>query len=111
MLILNKITLQSDTGKIKKEITKKTKAIIAVHLYGQPADMEPIIKLASEYNLKVIEDCAQAHGAVYNGRKVGSIGDAGCFSFYPTKNLGGIGDGGLRHSKGRKYWNKNKVIA
>jgi dTDP-4-amino-4,6-dideoxygalactose transaminase len=66
-----------------------------VHFYGQPADMDPIIKLARKYNLKVIEDAAQAHGAEHKGKKVGSIGDVGCFSFYPTKNLGAYGDAGM----------------
>jgi len=71
------------------------KAIIPVHLYGQPADMFSIIDIAHKYGIKVIEDCAQAHGAEINGKKVGSFGDVGCFSFYPTKNLGALGDGGL----------------
>lgn len=75
-------------------ITPKTKVILPVHLYGQPADMERILTLARAYGLKVIEDCAQAHGAAINGKKVGSFGDIACFSFYPTKNLGAIGDGG-----------------
>lgn len=69
-------------------------AVIPVHLYGQPADMDPILALAQKYGLKVVEDAAQAHGALYKGRKVGSIGDIGCFSFYPGKNLGAYGDGG-----------------
>lgn len=76
-------------------ITSKTKAVIPVHLYGQPADMDAIMDIAREHGLYVIEDCAQAAGAVYKGKRVGSIGDAGCFSFYPTKNLGAIGDGGM----------------
>lgn len=84
-----------DISKIDKRITKRTRAIIVVNLYGQPADIDPIIQLAKLHDLCVIEDCAQAHGAAYKGRKVGSIGDVGCFSFYPTKNLGAIGDGGL----------------
>jgi dTDP-4-amino-4,6-dideoxygalactose transaminase len=72
----------------------KPKAVIPVHLYGQPADMDPIVDLARKYDLKVIEDAAQAHGALYKGRSIGSIGDAACFSFYPGKNLGAYGDGG-----------------
>ena len=72
----------------------RPKAIIPVHLYGQPADMDPILELAKKYNLKVVEDAAQAHGAEYKGRKIGSIGDMACFSFYPGKNLGAYGDGG-----------------
>lgn len=83
-----------DVTKIEQAITEKTKAIVPVHIYGHPADLNPIIAIAKKYNLFLIEDCAQAHGAVYNGKKVGSIGDIGCFSFYPTKNLGAIGDGG-----------------
>lgn len=83
-----------DTSKIEQVITKKTKAIIPVHLYGQPATLNPIIEIADKYNLRVIEDCAQAHGATYRGEKVGTFGDIACFSFYPTKNLGAIGDGG-----------------
>jgi dTDP-4-amino-4,6-dideoxygalactose transaminase len=71
------------------------KAVIPVHLYGQPADMTSIMRVAKKYNLFVIEDCAQAHGAELNGQKMGSIGDFGCFSFYPTKNLGALGDGGI----------------
>jgi len=79
---------------IEKAITSKTKAIIPVHIYGQPCNMDAIMEIARKHGLKVIEDCAQAHGAEYNGRRVGSMGDIGCFSFYPTKNLGAIGDGG-----------------
>lgn len=88
-------TYNIDPSKIERVITKKTKAILPVHLYGHCADMDPILKIARRYKLKVIEDCAQAHGALYKGRKVGSFGDAGCFSFYPTKNLGAFGDGGM----------------
>ena len=72
----------------------RPKAIIPVHLYGQPADMDPILNLAKKYNLKIVEDAAQAHGAIYKGRKIGSLGDMACFSFYPGKNLGAYGDGG-----------------
>ncbi|MFH1782728.1 MAG: DegT/DnrJ/EryC1/StrS family aminotransferase [Candidatus Omnitrophota bacterium] len=84
-----------DPVKIKKAITKKTKAILPVHLYGHAADMDPIMEIAREHNLKVIEDAAQAHGSLYKNKKAGSIGDIGCFSFYPTKNLGAFGDGGM----------------
>ncbi len=79
---------------IEASITSNTKAILPVHLYGQPADMDAINKLAGEYNLKVIEDAAQAHGARYKGKRVGALGNAGGFSFYPGKNLGAFGDGG-----------------
>lgn len=83
-----------DVTKIEEKITEKTKAIIPVHLYGQPADMDKIFEIANKHNLKVVEDCCQAHGAEYKGKKV-PIGDIGCFSFYPGKNLGGFGDGGI----------------
>lgn len=79
---------------LEEAITDKTKAIIAVHLYGQTADMDPIIEIAKKHNLKLIEDCAQAHGATYKGRKTGTFGDAAAFSFYPGKNLGALGDAG-----------------
>ncbi len=87
-------TYNIDPFLIEAAITKRTKAIIVVHLYGQPADMDAINAIAKNYNLKVIEDAAQAHGAKYKGRRVGSLGDAAGFSFYPGKNLGAIGDGG-----------------
>jgi dTDP-4-amino-4,6-dideoxygalactose transaminase len=80
---------------IEEKINSRTKAILPVHLYGNPCNMDEILKIASKYNLKVIEDCAQAHGATYSGKKAGSFGDAGCFSFYPSKNLGAFGDGGM----------------
>ena len=85
---------QINPNKIKKSITEKTRAIIAVHLYGQPAPMNEIIKIAKKFHLIVIEDAAQAHLAAYNGNPVGTIGRVGCFSFYPGKNLGAYGDGG-----------------
>lgn len=88
-------TFLLDPSKIEKRLTKKTKAIIPVHLYGHPADMDPILEIAERYKLAVIEDACQAHGAEYKGKKVGSLGDFGCFSFYPTKNLGAYGDGGM----------------
>jgi len=83
-----------DPKKIEQKITKKTKAIIPVHLYGHPADMDPILNLAKKHNLKVIEDCAQAHLGKYKGKTVGTLGDAATFSFYPGKNLGAMGDAG-----------------
>jgi dTDP-4-amino-4,6-dideoxygalactose transaminase len=88
-------TFNIDTRLIEERITKRTKAILPVHLFGQPADMERILELAKKYNLKVVEDCAQSFGAEFKGIKAGNFGDAGCFSFYPSKNLGAYGDGGL----------------
>ena len=87
-------TYTIDVNRIEEKITDKTKAIIAVQLYGQAADMDSINEIAKKYGLKVIEDAAQAHGATYKGKKVGSLGDAAAFSFYPGKNLGALGDGG-----------------
>jgi dTDP-4-amino-4,6-dideoxygalactose transaminase len=83
-----------DPGKLEKAITKKTKAIIPVHLYGQPADMDPILQIAKKHAVAVIEDACQAHGAEYKGKRTGSLGRVGCFSFYPGKNLGAYGEGG-----------------
>jgi dTDP-4-amino-4,6-dideoxygalactose transaminase len=88
-------TFNIDVKKIASAITERTRAILPVHLYGQPADMDPILAAARRHNLIVIEDAAQAHGAEYKGRRVGSIGDIGCFSFYPTKNLGAAGEAGM----------------
>lgn len=88
-------TFNIDPEKAEKRITKKTKAILPVHLYGQSCEMDKIMQISAKYGLKVIEDCAQAIGAEFNGRKTGSFGDAGCFSFFPTKNLGCFGDGGV----------------
>lgn len=87
-------TYNLDPARVAAAITPRTRAIIPVHLYGQSADMDPLMALAREHNLKVIEDGAQAHGALYHGRKVGSLGHAAAFSFYPGKNLGALGDGG-----------------
>ena len=88
------ITLTLDAKSVEKALTPKTKAIVPVHIYGQPADMDPLITLAKSRKLVLIEDCAQAHLATYKGRLVGSIGDLGAFSFYPSKNLGAAGDAG-----------------
>jgi dTDP-4-amino-4,6-dideoxygalactose transaminase len=92
---IDKNTFNIDPMKIEAAITPKTKAIIPVHLYGQPCDMDVIMDIANRHNLHVIEDCCQAIGARYKGQMVGSFGDINCFSFYPTKNLGAMGDGGL----------------
>jgi dTDP-4-amino-4,6-dideoxygalactose transaminase len=88
------VSYTMDPAKIEAAITGRTKAIVPVHLYGQPADMDPILEIARRHNLVVIEDAAQAHGAEYKGRRAGSMGDLGCFSFYPGKNLGAYGEGG-----------------
>jgi dTDP-4-amino-4,6-dideoxygalactose transaminase len=103
-------TYTIDVSTIEEKITKKTKAIIPVHLYGQPADMRPIMELAKKYNLKIIEDAAQAHGAEYQGKKVGSIGDVACFSFYPGKNLGAYGDAGMITTNNEEIANKLKML-
>ena len=83
-----------DASKIEEKITEKTKAILVVHLYGQAAQMDKICEIAEKYNLKIVEDCAQSHGARFGGRMTGTFGDIGCFSFYPSKNLGAFGDAG-----------------
>ncbi len=88
-------TFTLDPAALAKAISPRTKAIIPVHLYGQSVDLSRILPIAKEHNLKVIEDCSQAHAATHAGRKVGSFGDIACFSFYPTKNLGALGDGGM----------------
>ena len=90
----NEQTYNINATLIEAAISKQTKAIMPVHLYGQPAEMEPILEIARHYNLKVIEDAAQAHGAIYKGKRTGNLGDAAGFSFYPGKNLGALGDGG-----------------
>jgi dTDP-4-amino-4,6-dideoxygalactose transaminase len=92
---IDKDTFNIDPMKIEAAITPRTKAIIPVHLYGQPCDMDIIMDIAKRHNLYVIEDCCQAIGAKYKGKQVGTFGDINCFSFYPTKNLGAMGDGGL----------------
>ncbi|MBQ9926569.1 MAG: DegT/DnrJ/EryC1/StrS family aminotransferase [Lachnospiraceae bacterium] len=83
-----------DVSKIEEKITEKTKAILAVHLYGQASNMEPILELCKKYNLRLVEDCAQSHGSKYEGKATGTFGSIGCFSFYPSKNLGAFGDAG-----------------
>jgi dTDP-4-amino-4,6-dideoxygalactose transaminase len=92
---IDPVTFNLDPGRIEAAITAKTRAILPVHLYGQMAEMDSILRLAKKHNLKVVEDAAQAHGAEYQGKRAGGWGDAGCFSFYPTKNLGACGEAGL----------------
>ena len=99
-----------NTDDLKKKITKKTKVIIAVHLYGQSCDMSKICLLAKKHKIKVIEDCAQAHGAKHKNVFVGNFGDIGCFSFYPTKNLGAYGDGGFLTTKNLLLYEKMRRI-
>ncbi len=85
---------QINPAKIEEKITDRTKAVLVVHLYGQASDMAPIVELCKKYKLRLVEDCAQSHGACFNGKMTGTFGDIGCFSFYPSKNLGAFGDGG-----------------
>ena len=103
-------TFNIDATKIEEAITKKTKAIMPVHLYGQPCDMNPILKIAQKYGLYVVEDCAQAHGATYKGKKVGTFGDAAGFSFYPGKNLGALGDAGATISNKKEIADKVRAL-
>jgi len=103
-------TYTIDVNQVEKKITEKTKAIIPVHLYGHPADMDPIMEIAEKYGLYVIEDACQAHGAEYKGRKVGSIGHVGCFSFYPVKNLGAYGDAGMVVTNDKELATKLKML-
>lgn len=84
------------------KITERTKAILVVHLYGQATDMTSVMEIAKKHGLFVVEDCAQAHGACWNGKKVGTFGDVGCFSFYPSENLGAYGDGGAITTNSKK---------
>ena len=115
-------TYNIDPALIEDAVTDKTKAIIPVHLYGQTADMDPIMEIARRHNLAVIEDAAQSISSTYNGKKAGSLGTVGCFSFFPSKNLGAVGDGGMivtndqplydrllvmrNHGSGPKYYHK-----
>ncbi len=106
---INKYSL-IDVSKIENFINEKTKAIVPVHLYGQMCEMDEIIKIAKKYNLKIIEDCAQSHGATYKNKKAGSIGDIGCFSFYPTKIFGAYGDGGFISTNDEELYDRMKRI-
>ncbi|MBE9189322.1 DegT/DnrJ/EryC1/StrS family aminotransferase [Gloeocapsopsis crepidinum LEGE 06123] len=100
---IDPVSYTIDVTQIEQAITERTKAILPVHLYGQPADMEPILAIARRYGLIVIEDAAQAHRAEYKGQRVGSIGELGCFSFYPGKNLGAYGEGGMVVTNNPEY--------
>lgn len=100
-----------DLDDVKRRITLNTVAIVAVHLYGHPCDMDPLLDIAKQHNLKIIEDCAQAHGAEYKSNRVGAIGDVGCFSFYPGKNLGAYGDGGAVVTNNERLALKCRMIA
>ena len=106
---INKYSLM-DVTKLSDTISKKTKAIVPVHLYGQMCEMNVVMKLAKKHNLKVIEDCAQSHGATYLGKKAGSIGDVGCYSFYPTKIFGAYGDGGFISTNNEMLYDKMRRI-
>jgi dTDP-4-amino-4,6-dideoxygalactose transaminase len=107
---IDPVSYTIDVTKIESAITERTKAILPVHLYGQPADMEPILEIAQRHGLTVIEDAAQAHGAEYKGQRVGSIGDIGCFSFYPGKNLGAYGEGGMAVTNNPEYANTMRML-
>lgn len=95
-----------DTRKIEAAITSRAKCVMPVHLFGQPVDMDPVVDIAKRHNLKIIEDCAQAAGALYKGRRVGSLGEIGAFSFYPTKVLGAYGDGGMAVTREKGLYEK-----
>jgi dTDP-4-amino-4,6-dideoxygalactose transaminase len=99
-----------DVSKVEERINARTRAILPVHLYGQPAEMSPLAELAEKHGLKIIEDAAQAHGAEYKGKKAGSLGDVSCFSFYPTKNLGAYGDGGMVVTNDEKIAEKLRLL-
>lgn len=103
-------TYNIDPTKIEEKITTKTKAIMPVHLYGQPCDMDPIMVIAKKHDLFVVEDCAQAHGATYNGRIIGNFGDAAGFSFYPGKNLGALGDAGAVVTNSKEIADKVRAL-
>ncbi len=103
-------TFNIDVAQISHNINENTRAILPVHIFGHPADMDAIMEIAKGHNLKVIEDCAQSFGALINGKKVGSFGDAGCFSFYPSKNLGAYGDGGMITINDSKAAEKIRIL-
>ena len=106
---INKETWQMDVTKIEEKINEKTKAIMVVHLFGHPVDMDPVLKISKKYNLKIIEDCAEAHGVEYKGKKVGSIGDIGAFSFYANKNITS-GEGGMIVTNSERFAEKARSL-
>jgi dTDP-4-amino-4,6-dideoxygalactose transaminase len=107
---IDPVTYTMDPDLLEKGITSKTKAVIPVHLYGHPAPMEEVLAIARVHGLCVIEDCAQAHGAAYRGKRAGSFGDIACFSFYPTKNLGALGDGGIVVTNDEKLAENSRLL-
>ena len=107
---IDPVSYTIDVTQIEAAITERTKAILPVHLYGQPADMDPILEIARRHGLVVIEDAAQAHRSEYKGQRVGSIGDIGCFSFYPGKNLGACGEGGIVVTNNPEYDRKIRML-
>ncbi|MEK6775326.1 MAG: DegT/DnrJ/EryC1/StrS family aminotransferase [bacterium] len=107
---IDPLSCNIDPSAIEGKVTERTRAIIPVHLYGQAADMDPILKLAARHNLLVIEDAAQAIGTEYKGKRAGSIGDTGCLSFFPSKNLGGFGDGGMVVTKRRDLADRIRML-
>ncbi|MDV2995721.1 MAG: dTDP-3-amino-3,4,6-trideoxy-alpha-D-glucose transaminase [Chroococcidiopsis sp. SAG 2025] len=107
---IDPVSYTMDVTQIEAAITPRTKAILPVHLYGQPADMEPILEIARRHGLVVIEDAAQAHRAEYKGQRVGSLGDIGCFSFYPGKNLGACGEGGMVVTNNPEYERQMRML-
>ena len=107
---IDPVSYNIDVSKVEHAITPRTKAVIPVHLYGQPVDMDPLMELARQHKLRVIEDAAHSHGATYKGRRSGSLGDVGCFSFYPHKNLGAFGDGGCVTLSNDELYERIKVL-
>ena len=107
---IDPVTYNIDPAKIESALTRKTKAVIPVHLYGQCADMDPLIEIAKKHNISIIEDAAQSIGAQYKGKKAGSMGDMGIFSFFPSKNLGGFGDGGMVVTNDESLYKKLRIL-
>ena len=99
-----------DETKLEAALTEKTKAVMVVHLYGQSAEMTSVVSFCKKHNLKLVEDCAQSHGSVHAGKMTGTFGDIGCFSFYPSKNLGAFGDGGAIVTDNKEYYDKIKML-